>query len=332
MQNNKMNNGTQLAKVLWYYNLLPDINCNSQKIVCPFHNDVNPSLIVDLQQGTWFCFGCNRSGDAFKFVQFIEQKNGLNDLKAYQKFLKILKSKKCSNIKIEHTQTKRQKSVQSKELYQVACDYYFGLKTIDWSSDEIDDDIKNACKYMQKRGFKKSTLNKCKAKFNYSSVIYPLIFPMFDNGKFKGWVCRTTDKRIEKKRKYLYNDGFRRATTLVGDYGNKIYVFIVEGYMDRLKFIQFGVDNVVAILGWKMSQEQMQKLKKSGVSVIISALDNDECGIKGTAYLKNYFDVVRFQYPDNVKDPGEMSKQQFDIAFVKTMNIYKRRRKSKKWD
>ena len=49
---------------------------------------------------------------------------------------------------------------------------------------------------------------------------------MIDNGKFKGWVCRTTDKDIEKKRKYLYNKGFRRAETLVGSYGLKPYVFM----------------------------------------------------------------------------------------------------------
>lgn len=68
---------------------------------------------------------------------------------------------------------------------------------------------------------------------------------MLDNGRFKGWVCRTNIPEVEQKRKYLYNKGFRRKVSLVGDYGDNEVLFVVEGFMDRLKFIQFGVDNVV---------------------------------------------------------------------------------------
>ena len=34
----------ELAKVLWYYNLIPNVYEQVQKIVCPFHSDVNPSM------------------------------------------------------------------------------------------------------------------------------------------------------------------------------------------------------------------------------------------------------------------------------------------------
>jgi DNA primase len=130
-------------------------------------------------------------------------------------------------------------------------------------------------------------------------------------------------KSIEEKRKYLYNEGFSRATTLVGTYGTKDYVFVVEGYMDRLKFVQFGEDNVVAILGWKMSHEQIQKLKKKGITKVISALDNDDCGKKGTEFLKKHFEVTRFAYLKGVKDPGEMTQESFDKMLKRTMRIFK---------
>ena len=91
-------NGTDLAKVLWYYNILPEYDGYTFKIVCPFHEDVNPSMIVNLENGSWYCFGCGLSGDASKFVALMENQN---DLKSYQKFLKILKSDKCSSIKIK---------------------------------------------------------------------------------------------------------------------------------------------------------------------------------------------------------------------------------------
>ena len=89
-----MNNGEELAKVLWYYNLIPSVDRAVQKIICPFHDDVNPSVIIDLQEGRWYCFGCGKSGDARKFVSEMEHKyNGLNDLQSSLKFNKILKSK-----------------------------------------------------------------------------------------------------------------------------------------------------------------------------------------------------------------------------------------------
>lgn len=320
------NKGQRLAKVLWYYNMVPGISALNQKIVCPFHNDANPSMLINFQDGSWYCFGCNEAGDAEKFVKLMERKyHNLNDLQAYKKFLEILRSKKCSNIHINpNTIAAAQKP--KRELYNEAYDYYHGLRTVDWIND-CDDDILQAKQYMGLRGFSPEILNVCKAKITYNNQ-YGLIFPMLDNGKFRGWVCRTMRKDIEQRRKYLYNEGFSRATTLCGEYGSKDYVFVVEGYMDRLKFVQNGITNVVAVLGWKMSQQQYSKLQSAGVTKVISALDNDECGKKGTMYLKSIFgpcNVVRFQYLKGIKDPGEMEPQAFRRMYDKTMRIYRER-------
>lgn len=310
----------EMAKVLWYYNLIPNIYDPIQKIVCPFHSDVNPSMSVDLKKGTCYCFGCNEFFNAQSFVIKMEEKyHGLNDLKALQVYFRILKSKKCSDIKISKAY-KSYKSINKKQLYDEAYDYYHGLNKINWKYTDIVEAIE-AREYMKKRGFDSNTLNKCKAKVTYNNS-YGLIFPMLDNGKFKGWVCRTMLKEIEAKRKYLYNKGFSRASTLVGEYGSKKYVFVVEGYMDMLKFIQFGICNVVAILGWKMSVEQEKKLKEKGITDIISALDNDECGKKGTKYLKTIFNVTRFAYLKGIKDPGEMEEENFDKMYRCTMRKY----------
>jgi len=313
----------ELAKVLWYYNLIPTISEPVQKIVCPFHGDINPSLMVDIAENRWFCFGCNASGDAKDFVYKIESKyNGSNDLQSYRKYLDILKSKKVSDIKPNGT-LKIRKKIPSKQLYVIAYDYYHCLSKVDWNSTDIEEAVL-AREYMKSRGFSSDTLNKAKAKITYNNQ-YSIIFPMLDNGKFKGWVCRTTNKVVEKTRKYLYNKGFSRATTLVGNYGSKNYVIVVEGYMDRLKFVQFGEENVVAILGWKMSQQQIQKLKDAGVTHVISALDNDECGRKGTKYLRTVFKVTRWCYLKNIKDPGEMTIGSFNKMYKKTMFKFNQR-------
>ena len=300
--------GDALAKVLHYYNYHSD----EAKIVCPFHEDIMPSMQVNHDSGSCFCYGCQKSYDPLSFVKHFEKES--DDLKACIKLAHILKTKKVSKIKAKKVTVKR---ADNKQMLTEAKDYYFNLKTINWydeHSDELD--------YMIKRGFKRSTLNMCKAKYTYNKS-YPLVFPIFDNCEFKGWVCRTTLKAIEKKRKYLYNEGFSRATTLCGTYSKRKVVVICEGYMDMLKLKQFGLKNVVAILGWKITAEQVAKLKKMGITHVISALDNDECGRKGTAYLKNFFNVTPFQYPTCVKDAGEMSQEQFNTAFNKTKAKFK---------
>ena len=306
----------ELAKVLRYYNLLPYSSAAVQKIICPFHNDANPSLSIDLNNNTWYCFGCDKFGDAKKFVILMEKKyHNINDLDALLLYYEIIKSNKFSDIEVQRF-TKRKKP--NKQLYNEAYDYYHGLSKINWVGENEIQEVIEARDYMEKRGFNPQTLNKCGAKITYNNS-YSIIFPMLDNGFFRGWVCRTTKRDVEKKRKYLYNTGFSRASTLVGDYGREKYVIVVEGYMDRLKFIQYGVDNVVAILGWKISDEQCNKLKAKGITHVISALDNDKYGRMGTQYLKTNFKVTRFRYLKGIKDPGEMSRSIFKKCYNKTL-------------
>lgn len=312
--------GKELAKVLYYYGLIPDVNLNEYKIVCPFHEDVNPSMMVDLVEGNFYCYGCGKTGNALTFIKYLKH---LDDIHALKVLVKIMRSKKCKHIKISVKHHRERKD--NEQALIEATDYYYGLKTTNWYGDEEETIL--ARTYMKKRGFSTSTLKHCLAKVNYNSS-YGIIFPMLDNGIFKGWVCRTMIKEVEKKRKYLYNEGFSRATTLVGNYKGPDIVYIVEGYMDRLKFKQFGCKRVIAILGWKITDEQIHKLKAEGITTVISALDNDECGRKGTKYLKSFFNVIRFSYLKGVKDPGEMTKDLYEKMNNKTLEKVKSSKKN----
>ena len=79
---------------------------------------------------------------------------------------------------------------------------------------------------------------------------------------------------------------------------------------------------MVFILGWKISDKQMAKLKNLGIEHVISALDNDKCGRKGTEFLKKHFKVTRFAYLKGIKDPGEMNRETFNKCYRRTMAIY----------
>lgn len=323
MTDDEISEGEKLARVLHHYGLIDTVESDKMKIMCPFHEDKNPSMSIDFARGFFYCFGCAEHGDAEKFVKKIEkQERGLNDLAALKVYGDILKGAVDGMKLVQNVPSEVIRSSQ-RLLYDQAYDTYHGLKKVSWMSSE-EPEVAHVIDYMKRRGFTSDTLSAAGAKVTYRKN-YPLIFPMRDNGIFKGWVCRTTTKEIEERRKYLYNKGFSRATTLVGDYGPKKfkgikskYVIVVEGYMDRLKFIQCGIDNVVAILGWKMSSQQIQKLKDQGIDVVVSALDNDEPGRRGTKFLSEHFTTVRWCYLKKLKDPGDMDKSTCDKMFKRT--------------
>ena len=64
-------------------------------------------------------------------------------------------------------------------------------------------------------------------------------------------------------------------------------------------------------------------IKEKGITDVISALDNDECGRKGTKYLKSIFNVTRFTYLKGIKDPGDMTEDKFKKMYSRTMKIYR---------
>lgn len=309
-----MDEGVKLARVMAYYGYVQNNVQSKVKIVCPFHDDINPSMIIDFEKGSYYCFGCTAAGDC---VNFIMQQENIDRLQAYVVLARILKDKTLYDIK-ERKYTQRE---SNEELLDQAKDYYYCLSQPDWRDPNLPDYICDSRDYLNNRGLSNEMLNSIGARYTFNTY-YPVVFPILDNNWFKGWVCRTTNKEVEQKRKYLYNKGFSRYTTLSGNYDDQSAVFVVEGTFDKYALQKFGCRNVAAILGWKITDDQIKYLKQAGVTRIISVLDNDKYGIQGTVYLSKFFDVTRWQYLKGVKDPGEFKKENFNKMFEKTKQLY----------
>lgn len=304
MQNEKFLSRDAFIAVLKYYGIFEDQEL--YKIVCPFHGDLNPSMQINLNKSFFYCYGCGINGSTFELVKAFEPT--LNTFEVYRKVAEIVKG----NTGPKNIAASAEPSFKSKASYRegigLARDFYYNLPKTNWF--KVDEDAFGIKMYMNKRGFKTSTLNKAQAKATYNKL-YPIVFPMFDNGVFRGYVMRTDDPNVEGERKYMYNKGFKRRITLPGDYKYHAVV-LVEGFLDMLKAKQIGIKYVVAVLGWKLTGEQLEKLKKAGVKTIICALDNDDAGNKGYKYLKrvcsiNKLKLHRLRYPKSMKDMGDVS-------------------------
>lgn len=291
----------ELAKVFQYYNLIDNFSSQKIKILCPFHGDVNASMQVDFEKNSFYCFGCNVRGGPVEFIKGIEH---CNDVQALMILHRALNNQKGKAVVIEKTV-----QLSSEEAIKEARRYYASLPVTNWNKDSL------ARNYMLKRGFEIETLRKVYAREN-TNQDYGVIFPILDNEKFVGYVCRATSKEMESKRKYLYNKGFSRYNSLFGNY-NAPFVVITEGSMDYFKLRQYGIDNSVAILGWKITDNQIAKIKQY-TNDVISALDNTDTGRAGTEYLKKYFNVVRMKMPDNIKDVGDMDIFDFNYVWKNT--------------
>jgi DNA primase len=48
-------------------------NGKGYKGLCPFHEDQDPSFSVNPDKNLWHCFGCDKGGDAIRFVELYDQ-------------------------------------------------------------------------------------------------------------------------------------------------------------------------------------------------------------------------------------------------------------------
>lgn len=290
------------------------------KIVCPFHDDNNASLQINVSDAFFFCYaGCGAQGSSIElYKNFYKIQNPnkpeISDLKAQIEINKIAGIKNTNKYKNGESFEVKQEQYNKTAEIKSAREYFYNLPEVNWyrpcKSGEVEDETRMCREYMKKRGFSNTALTMFEAKPSLNRY-YPIIFPLLENGIFRGYVMRTFDPETEEKRKYMYNRGFRRQNVLPGNYKCCRTVVCVEGYLDLIKAYQIGVKNVVAFLGWKASGIHLCKLKKSNIKTIICALDNDEAGRKGYKYLqcisdKYGFRIVRLRYPKGIKDFGDV--------------------------
>lgn len=302
-------------QVLEHYRLLENSKLVAAElsILCPFHSEELPSCHVWLEDEKFYCYGCAKHGDLADLVSAFEH---INKLAAMVRITEIVRN--MANAYSEELGAKiilAERYIKQEETTEEAIEqaraFFFSLAMPSW---------RNISHHylIDQRGFTQSTLIRFNARINSSSD-YPIIFPIYEQGRFKGYMTRTLDNREDK---YRISKGLRKTDTLYGRVRQGKIVIVTEGVFDAWKTWQnmlvIGRLNITIAspLNWSVSDSQVQKLSEA--KAVISALDNDEAGSKGYELIKQKLGkalpVVRFPLPKWIHDMAELEPREFQAG------------------
>lgn len=260
---------------------------------CPFHDEKTPSFMVNPSKNIFYCFGCNKGGDA---ITFVKEYNKVEFSEAIQEIARIIGFKlEYSKGRIDNSLeinqefleycTKRSQQIQDFCLKRGITEDIIQDFGLGYSGEHFE--IRNALSDSKKAiqlGLLYDTPNGLKSPFAKR-----LIIPIFNhNGKCVGFSGRELTKTHAKYINSKESPFYKKKTILYGFHIAKKYiprakeVFIVEGYFDVMALHVLGYKNSVAICGTALSKEHIALLTKYEDITINLALDNDNAGLQAT--------------------------------------------------
>src|SRR5215217_7404758 len=277
---------------------------------CPFHEERTPSFKVNPRDKLYYCFGCEASGDVFRFV---EEKEGLDFAAAVESLSERYGVELERENEDPQAEERRRRKARLWELLERTSKYY---ERYLWEAPKAE----KARRYLEERGLEEEVLRRFgvgmapsawdqvltgsqRAGFKVDELIAAgllqkgrqgghydrfrnrLIFPIRDQrGRVLGFGARAL--MPDAKPKYLNSpesELYRKSHTLYGidrargPIAKARRAIVVEGYTDVLALHQAGVEEAVAIMGTAITPEQIQML--AGLTeVVVLALDADRAG------------------------------------------------------
>jgi len=316
---------------------------NSMKAKCPFHNEKSPSFMVSRERGSWHCFGCGRGGDIFAFVQELEGVDFLESLRILAKRAGVklenrdpkLQDQTSKILDVLRWVTRYWQEVLHKSSEAEAARTYVKTRGIDSSTADLfllgyaPEGWDTTYQALRKKGFSDDIIFQAGLTIKKDRGGYidrfrsRLMFPIADaHGNVVGFTGRILQDEVGKNgqplAKYVnspqtatYNKsavlyGFDKAKSSIKKTGVAV---IVEGNMDCLTSHQFGVENVVAMSGTALTQEQILLLKR-GAKKLVFAFDQDAAGFQAIIRaldhaLQSGLDITILRLPFG-KDPDEL--------------------------
>ncbi|MBT4153255.1 MAG: DNA primase [Candidatus Magasanikbacteria bacterium] len=281
---------------------------------CPFHNEKTPSFMVSKERQSWHCFGCNKGGDIFSFIQDVE---GMEFVEA----LKFLAQKAGIQLETNVSEVKQHQKNRLRDIMQDAGYFYHnflmqmeasqdarayltgrGVKEetmIGWQIGFVPEQWELLTKYLLKKGHSIDDLiltgltikkdGASRGRGFYDRFRGRIMFPIHDlHGNIVGFTGRLLEEKEGAGGKYvntpqmpLYDKsrvifGLHKAKKAIREAGVAV---VVEGQMDVIASHQAGITHVVASSGTALTEVHIGVLKRYS-NVIAMAFDADEAGMK----------------------------------------------------
>ncbi len=312
---------------------------------CLFHNEKTPSMKINEELSSYYCFGCGAKGDLISFYTDylkysfndalieLSRKAGVtidrqlnqntNDKKLIEKIDQIYLEATnfyCKNLYIKENKAaleylkKRNISEQTINFYKIGYSYnrkislYNHLKNKSFEEDDL----------VKSNLFKINTNNK--RDFFYKRLMFPIIN---NYSKIVGFGGRTIENiepkyinsaegNFFKKRKLLFN--LENAKKIARKKNN---LLICEGYMDVISLADKGVKSVVAPLGTSMTEEQLLLAWRT-CKIPTIMFDGDIAGKK--ASIKSALLALKFIKPGYSLNFLELPDKEDPDSFINKLN------------
>jgi len=313
--------------------------------LCPFHAEKSGSFNVREETGRYKCFGCDKGGDVFTFIQEIEHLD-------FPGAVEHLAAK--AGIQLNYTTTGQSKErARRKQLVETM------NEAVEWYHQRLltDPDARAARDYLRRRGlagdiarqFKlgwapddwdqlsrglgasadtlqavglsfRNRRNKLQDSFR-ARVMFPIFSESGEALAFGGRVLpgsddpakykNSSETPIYTKSKTLYGLNWAKADVAKHD-----QVIVCEGYTDVIGFHRAGVPRAVATCGTALTEEHVRLLKRYASKVVL-AFDADAAGQGAAARFYEWeqahqVEVSVAKLPAG-KDPGDLAQSDPEV-------------------
>jgi len=307
----KVKSALNIANVIETFTRLHKTGAN-YKVVCPFHDDHSPSMVVSPSRQTYHCFVCGASGDVISFVQhhlnlsFIEALRWCANQAGIEFPTKELtpeeeaayKRREAQRIAIDAAAKFFQKNLGQAESFLASRGYSLSDKALTDFGVGYAPMGNLALAELSKAGYSQDLLQEVDVLGNSEGRLYDrfrdrLMFPFYDmQGHIVGFSGRivtpkdgtgkyvnTGETPLFTKGKHIF--GLYQARKSIGKTG---FAYLVEGQFDVMSLHKVGVENVIGGSGTAFTEDQVKLLLRF-TDDIIMIYDADPAGVK--ASLKN---------------------------------------------
>jgi len=286
---------------------------------CPFpdHPEKTPSFSVSELKQVFHCFGCQKKGNIFSFLQFY---NGMSFVEAVE-FLadrsNIELPTDSGQIGSVAQKEKKDKKKQVVQVLKAAEDYFHQyLKNCmpshpaqkflvdrnlnpdlvrEFKIGYAGEEWEGLLKFLEKKDFSKTLLEDARLIKKRSQsdgyfdlfrhrVIFPIHSAKGDVVGFGGRILQDGQPKYLNSPESLV---FQKSKTLYGlnvtakHINAEDEVIIVEGYLDFLSLYGAGIKNVVATMGTALTADHCQMLKRMTKRVVV-LFDGDQAGVEAS--------------------------------------------------